>query len=186
MKKRPTWATVVGIMGIIFASFGIFAGAQELLVPSIMKIQKKVFSTLEREITKAEKASSSENKPSLHPPVSNFFSMFEDIYNFPRWFSAYSISSGVARIIIHALYLFASIFLLQMKPSSIRLFYGVVGSSIVLTVIRSIIAITALSFIGMTMMMGGIIGLVIDVVLLAVVLTGNKEAFQQEESPVTV
>ena len=47
---------------------------------------------------------------------------------------------------------------------------------------KSVIAMAAMSFMGMGLMMGGMFGVVINVVLLTVVATGNKEAFALHEA----
>ena len=46
MKKRPTWATVVGILGIVFSSFGILGAGQIIMTPKIMEFQKQMITTM--------------------------------------------------------------------------------------------------------------------------------------------
>ena len=62
------------------------------------------------------------------------------------------------------------------------LFYGAAGSSIALGVVKGVLAVSGASFIVMAMMFGGIFGVVIDIVLLVVVVTGDKRAFSPENT----
>lgn len=45
-KKIPTWATIVGILGIIFASLGILGAGQTMMMSKIIEFQKQTFSRI--------------------------------------------------------------------------------------------------------------------------------------------
>ncbi|MES0490123.1 MAG: hypothetical protein ABUK01_09035 [Leptospirales bacterium] len=174
MNERPTWATVIGILGIIVASFGMLGGMNEIITPSIMKLQEGIFNTVEKGFSNIEMPSGSQSKDN---PFTTMTKKMKDIFQLPPWFATYSITSGILKLLLCGLYLFASIGLLQMKPASIRLFYIATGSSIILNVVKGIIAVSALSFLGGTMIVLGSVGVVIDIVFIAVVASGNKEGF---------
>ena len=105
------------------------------------------------------------------------------MFDFPEWYGTWSIISGILKLLVCAFFLLASIRLLQLKPASIRLFYWAAGSSIALGVIKGAVAILAVSFIGIAMMLGGILGIIIDIVLIIVVATGNKQVFYRQGQP---
>lgn len=94
------------------------------------------------------------------------------------WFGLWSVLSGLAKAIVSAIYLLASIWLLQTKPLSVRLFYWAAGSSVALGFIKGMIILSAFSFMGKALMFGGAFGALIDIILINVVVTGDKEAFQ--------
>ncbi len=167
--KRPTWVTVVGVLGIIFGCLGIIGAGQEIFMPKIMQIQKEMFSKMEETAAKQQP-----NKPSVE-----MLKSIQKMWEMPDWFGRWSMFTGIARALISAIYLLASIWLLMIKPVSIRLFYLAAGSSCVLGIIKGVVAFSALSyFIGIAMASGSTFGSLIDIVLIIVVATGDKSAFQ--------
>jgi hypothetical protein len=122
------------------------------------------------------------NKSGAEIPL-GFFKSFTKMFDFPDWFGTWSIISGILKLLVSAFFLLASIRLLQMKRSSINLFYWAAGSSIALGALKGIVALSAVSFMAIAMMFGGIFGIIIDVILIIVVATGNKEAFYSQIPP---
>jgi len=191
---------VVGVLGIIFSSLGIFGAGQEIMMPSLMKFQRQMFSTMttamEREAQRAarRKADAESPEESTVPdddnaaaagaevPVAMFKSM-QQMWAFPEWYGMWSVISGMIKLVLCGLYLFASIAMLQTKPFSIPLFYAVAGACVVLGLAKAVMAISTLSFMAMGMMMSGMFGAVIDLVLIMVVATGDKEVFTAKAPP---
>ena len=173
--KRPTWATIIGILG----------GGQEIFLPTMLTMQKQMFSEIKKiaeeqqakrnsEINSDEQQSKTPN-PAFSPEI---FKPMKKMFEIPDWFGLWSVIAGFAKAIVSAVYLLASIWLLQTKPLSIRLFYWAAGSSIALSILKGFVFLSAFSFMGMAMMFGGVFGAFIDIILIIVVVTGNKEAFQ--------
>ena len=52
--NRPTWATVVGIMGIVFGCFGILGGGQLMVMPKMMEMQEQMWSGIQESMEKQE------------------------------------------------------------------------------------------------------------------------------------
>ena len=197
--QRPAWATVVGILGIIFSCTGILGAGYEIMIPGMMKLQKEWFSAMQKDMTRKappQKAGSvpsesgepsaakSQTAPAPGPPVETL-NIMAKMWEAPAWFATWTVLGGILKLLLCALYLFASIFLLQTKRFSIPLFYCAAASSIALGVAKGVVAILVLPLIGMMVMFGGMFGVAIDVVLLAIVATGNKDAFlpQSTETP---
>ena len=174
--KRPTWATVVGIIGIIIGCFGILGAGQLMMMPKMMEIQKKVWSGMQKSMEKLETTN-----PQQMPPT-EMFKAFGKMADVPDWFTTYCVMAGITALFVSGFFVFSSIRLLQTKPTAIKLFYLAAGLSIGFTIVKSVIAMAAMSFMGMGLMMGGMFGVVINVVLLTVVATGNKEAFALHEA----
>ncbi len=185
---RPTWVTVVGVLGIIFGCLGILGGGQEMLLPKLMEMQQAMFSEissqLEQEVEEQGADGNSSTSPDQRPigqaDAALAFGMLKSmqgLWEFPDWFALWSVFSGTLKMLVSALYLLASIWLLQLRPVSIPLFYWAAGSSIALGVLKGVVLVSAMSFMGAALMVGGIFGVVIDIVLLIVVVTGDKTAF---------
>ncbi len=187
--KRPTWVTVVGVLGIIFSCLGILGAGQEMIMPKMLEMQKEMLSDFEKMIEaemEKERDKQSNNQGGRRSGAEFPMGMFKSVtkmFDFPEWYGTWSIISGIIKLAISALFLLASICLLQLKPSSIRFFYWVAGSSIALGVIKGAVAVLAVSFIGIAMMFGGIFGIIIDIILIIVVATGNKAAFYWQGQP---
>ena len=194
--KRPTWATVVGILGIVFSCLGFLGAGQEIMMPKILKFQKEMFSHIEESIhkqsdeqkaelpdeTRERMSSENENRSNIDFPT-EMFKFMGKMWEFPEWYGRWIVIFGVIKLFLCGLYLFASIRLLQIKPSAIRLFYLAAGLTIFLSILKGIVSLSALSFIGFTMMFGVMFGVIIDIVLIIVVATGNKEAFSSKSPP---
>lgn len=169
---RPTWATVVGIMGIIIGCFGLLGGAQLMVTPQMMEMQQEMWSSMQSSI----ESQSTTNSQTI--PPTEMLNMMKKMWDVPDWFDTYCLFAGIVVLIVSGFYIFASIRLLQTKQNAINLFYWAVGLSIGFAIVKAAVAMSAMSYMGMSMMMGGMFGIVIHVVLMIVVITGNKEAFR--------
>ena len=109
--------------------------------------------------------------------------MMESMWNVPPWYGTYCAVAGIAGLLVSGFYIFASIQLLQVKRTAITLIYLAMGLDIAFTVLKATVAVTAMSFMGMAMMMGGMFGGVVSAVLLAVVATADKRAFAPPAAP---
>jgi len=187
--KRPTWATVVGILGVIFGCLGILSAGSEMMMPKMMKFQKQMFSDIQKIIEEdIEKQSAKQSyqkdkhRGDAEIPL-KIFKAISQMWDFPEWYGTWSIIAGILKLLISALYLLASIRLLQIKLSAIKLFYWAAGSSVALGVLKAGVALSVASFMGIAMMFGGFFGIVIDIVLIIVVASGNKAAFYSQIPP---
>ena len=187
--KRPTWATVVGILGVIFGCLGILSAGSEMMMPKMMKFQKQMFSDIQKIIEEdIEKQSAKQSyqkdkhRGDAEIPL-KIFKSISQMWDFPEWYGTWSIIAGILKLLISALYLLASIRLLQIKLSAIKLFYWAAGSSVALGVLKAGVALSVASFMGIAMMFGGFFGIVNDIVLIIVVANGNKAAFYSQIPP---
>ncbi len=102
----------------------------------------------------------------------------QGMFNMPGWYTDFFAPlASLISICIFAFYLFASILLLQTKPSSISFFSLAACATIGFTILKTLVAVIAMSSMGMAMEMTGIFIAVVSVVLLVVVAQGDKEAF---------
>ena len=113
-------------------------------------------------------------------PPKEMFELFQKLMNIPEWFGTWSLAAGIIGFFVSGLYVLASIQLLQVKKNAIKLFYYATGITIGFKLLSGVVAVLGLSFIGLTMMVSSVFGIVINLVLLIVVATGNKEAFAEQ------
>lgn len=182
---RPTWVTVVAVLGITFGCLGILSGGHDVLMPKLMEMQKEMFDSMhstsldeKSDSTRQTIDSSSVAKNNdLKYPPNEMFEVMQKMWEVPSWFGQYSIINGIIKALISAFYLLVSIWLLQMKFFSIRLFYWAAGLSIALSIVNIVILLNSFFWFGMGMMFGDVFGALIDIVLVIVVATGDKDAF---------
>jgi len=179
-EKKPTWVTVVAIVAIIFSSFGILGGTQEIITPQMVEFQKKMFSTMTDEFRREIENQPQPTDPSaqeVQKKMLELFSMFEQMFNFPDWYKTWLVYSGILSLIVNGFYLFAAIRFMQLWRNAVPLIYTAFVLSIGLGITKVVVAVNALSATAMFMMSGSLIAIVIEMVLLIVVLTSNKDCF---------
>jgi len=181
MKKRPTWATVVGILGIAVSSLGILGAGQIIMMPKMMEFQKQMFSDVSKQmdnLTPERGDSSKKAKVAMKSIKPDYmFERMQKMWNIPDWYNKWAVVIGLAQLIIYGFYLFACIRLLQVKTSAIKMFYFAAGTKIFHGIVSGFVAAISSSFMIMAMMAWSIVGIVIHIVLLIVVATGDKDAF---------
>ena len=238
--QRPTWATVVGIIGIVMAIYTLLNSGAGLMIPQMVSIQQRGVQMqldAQRQAAAEEKKSEAEEKkeeaeenkedksfdenqvkqsPDFKIPAAQqkfaednekemeAFSKQGDeqmkqaeeqgdkqmkqaeklgdktvaLYNIPVWYGPVAFLMSLIAMAIAACYLFTSIWLLMTKPSAVPLFSLACVVSIGFAILHGVVSMIAMPMWGMGMGMTGIVVAVVNVVLLIVVATGDKTAFQ--------
>lgn len=184
--KRPTWATVVGILAIIFGILGVSGGAQEMAMPVIFEMQKELMSSIIEKkspdgqpIPKISREIE-EDREIKKIDIAHIFETIEKHLSFPDWYKAWATGIGLVSIIVAAIYLISGIFLLMTKPYAIKLFYITISISIGWAIIQAVIFSQSDNGILMAKIPRSVASVVFDVVLIIVALTGTKEAFSKQ------
>ena len=147
-----------------------------MIMPKMMEMQKEMWSDMQKSAELEEAAD-----PQQIPPKEMFETM-EKMWDVPDWFDTYCVIVGILAIFVFGFYVFSSIRLLQVKPAAIKLFYLAAGISIGFTILKAVVALYAKSFMVISMMLSGMVGVVLNVILLIVVATGDKKAFSSKEA----
>jgi len=179
-EKKPTWVTVVAVVAIIFSSFGILGASQQIVMPQMAEFQKKIFTTMTGEFKKEIEKQPAPNDPQaqkIQQTVLELFDMIETMFDYPDWYKTWVVIAGIIGLLVNGFYLLAAIFFLQLKRKGIPLIYTALVLSIILGITNTVVTANALSAFALIFMSGGLIGTVIELVLLIVILTSNKECF---------
>ncbi len=236
--QRPTWATVVGIIGIVMAIYTLLGSGAGLWVPQTISIQQQGMqmqrdaqrqAAAEQKKSEAEEAKDEaeeekedkqfddnqvKQSPDFKIPAAQqkfaednekemeAFSKQADkqmkqadqqadkqmkqaeelgdktvaLYNIPVWYGPIAFLMSLISMAIAACYLFASIWLLMIKPSAVPLFSLACVVSIGFAILQGVVSMIAMPMWGMGMT--GIVVAVVNGVLLIVVATGDKTAFR--------
>jgi hypothetical protein len=182
-KKKPTWITVVAVIAIIFSSFGILGGTQEIMMPQMVDVQKEMVTNItdeyKREMEKYQGQMSPEEKV-MQDKFLSIFEMISGMFDFPDWYKSWMVVSGILSLLVNGFYLFAAIWFMQLRRRAIPLLCGAFALSMTLGITKIVVAVQALSSFALLMMSGSMIAIVIELVLLIVVLTSNKDSFVQQ------
>ncbi len=173
--KRPTWATMVGVIGILIGCLGFFGGGLTIMTPKMIDIQKNLWTD-----TKTSMEEYDITDPDQMPPA-EMMQRMEQMWDIPDWFNTFCLITGVASTAVCIFYIFSCIRLLQISPTAIRLFYTAAGVSIGFSLLKSILFMAVLSFMGMGLIVGSLLWIVANILLLIVVATKDKQAFSPQE-----
>lgn len=172
--KRPTWATIIGVLAIIFGILGILGGAQDIAMPFTIEMQQKMaegMAEVQKDVpVEQQNADGTPNK-------SKVIDAMEEKFQFPDWYTQFSMVFGIIAMLVSAIYLMAGISLLMTKIYAIKAIVAALGLSVVWAVVQYFIFVQTANFMLMAQMPMAIASIVIDIVFLIVVLVGNKEAF---------
>ena len=166
--KKPTWITVVGVLGILFGICGLFVSGQVAAMPTIIQWQKQML-----DVIPIDRTADQQNAEQFKQVMRGFFG------DQPSWFGPACMALGLIGLVVNGLYIFASVTLLQVKPNAARLFTTVLGVSIALGVARALVMMNGFSFMAIPMLMSGLVGVVLDIILLVVIATGDKSTLGQ-------
>jgi hypothetical protein len=166
--KKPTWITVVGVLGIVFGIFGLFGSGQVAAMPTILQWQRRMFDSFP-----VAQAADRQNLEQFQQTMRMFLG------DQPSWFGPACIALGIIGLGMNGLYVFASVSLLQLKPNSARLFSRVLGASIALGIVRVLVMMKGYSFMAIPTLMGGLVGVVLDIILLVVIATSDTSTLGQ-------
>ena len=147
--KRPGWATAVGVIGIIWGCLGLLGAALTLFMPVFMP---KLLMEAQSNISAGQETA--------------HLKMMTQLWNTPYLRNS-CLFLGLTGILVSGFFIFASISLLQMRRSSIKLIYSALCIEILLNILLlpDSMVLKAVSILS---------GVVIYVVLLLVVAVGNK------------
>ena len=179
--KRPTWATVISVLGIILSLLGLLGAGQDIMMPKMMEFQKQMFTQMEEIQKRQTQREGAENAPDEE--FSQMVQSMEKMWDTPEHFGTLSVMTGILKLLICGFGLFAYICLLQVKPYAVKLVYWAIGLSIGLALVKGSVMVSSMSLMAAAMMFGSIFGLVINIVLLIVVAVADKTAYNKASLP---
>jgi len=184
-QRKPGWVTAVAIIGIVLSGFGTMGGIQEALSPFMFEQQKQQYDQLIKEFGTISDELERYEDPANQGMI-NFMkwivAAFEKIINMPDWYKTWMVISGLLSMAINGFYLFAAIWLLQLKPQAIRYLYIALPLSITLGISRTYFAYAAFADTGLMFMGGTMVAIVIEIILLLVIFKADKAPYRQFEA----
>src|SRR6266540_573234 len=181
-KKPPAWANIVGILGICFGALGLLGGSYEVMMPMMLSMQKKMMEGMKdsiketRQASKAGKANPPE--PKVNPDA--VFKTMEEFMSPPPWYEPFAYANGGLQLLLSALYILASVFLLLVKRGAATFFMSVASVSAVQGLAAVGFGLSASSFFAFWSVATGVVGFLIDLVLIIVVAVSDRSLYRPE------
>ena len=165
--KKPSWVSIVGILLILFGVLDILGGAEKIMLPSMLEMQQHVMSEM------------SKNTAMIGPmkDLSGMMKSLEEQFQYPDWYKSWAVVLGLVSMLVAGLYLLSGIFLMMLKPFAIRVFYCAIALSIAWAVALITLYVKSDTGILQAQIPGALASIIIDIVLLIVVLVGEKDVF---------
>ena len=178
--EKPTWVTVTGILGIVFAVFGVLGAAQMLFLPKIGEMQKQSMGTYTGKFQQEIQKESDQRAASGRPPldVKRIFQAVAHLWDVPDWFKPFTAVSALVGLMVSAFYLYASLKLLGCNYRGLSLFKWALGVSAVFHALKGVVAVASLTVLGIPLVIGSVFWLVVNLGLYLAVRMGDKKAFK--------
>ena len=200
--KTPTWATVTGILMIVFGGCSVMNDIKSITLPSILEKQKsfmekkmkeaKAHEMEEDSIAKANAPADSvaraedynDEDEDAEESFEEKEKKVEEALKLPEFSKIWIIRFGYVGLVSAVLYAIGGIFLLVKKPFSIKLAYTVLGISIVTSAVQAAVLVSGQSsgIIALSTGLSQLVGVLVDIIMIAVIFTSDKEAYQFPDS----
>lgn len=192
--KTPTWATAIGIMMILFGGCSVMNDIKSITMPAMLEKQRGLVKEKMEEaranatdsLTTADSlavAEAGDDAESFEEEQKKI----EEIMTLPEFTKTWVVRFGYMGLFISAFYILGGVFLLVRRNFSIKLAYTVLVVSILFSGSEAGVLLSSSSsgVIALTTGLSQFVGIVIDIILLAVIFSSDKEAyvFSKNEPP---
>jgi len=187
--KTPTWATVTGILMIVFGGCSIVNDIKSIALPETLEEQRGLIKEKMEEArvhAKEDSLNRAQSADSLKRAEVDDEESFEkkqkkveEAMKLPEFSKIWIVRFGYIGLFSAALYILGGIFLLVRRGFSIKLAYGVLIVSILTSAAQAIVLTSSESsgIIALTTGLGQLVGIAVDIVLIAVIFASDKEAY---------
>jgi len=161
--KLPTWATVVGVLMILFGGCGTYNNITKINTPKMLEMTSTIFEEISSEIDISvedgefhldsikdvtmdsithiiEELSGQDMTDSTESAaVEKIFGSMSNMLNFSDYYLKWIVRLGIIGTIVALIYLMAGIFLVMGKPFALKLSYIALGLSIAFMIFQIVI-----------------------------------------------
>jgi hypothetical protein len=176
--KPPVWAMIIGILGFCFGAFGTIAGAQDIAMPYLFSIQKQAAATVFKALEEPASPASPGSGSVAPAPENAWSTALRPFLSGPAWYPRYAMAMGIARTVLGAACMLASLLLILVRPGADFFFMLAFGLSAARNLTAVGMGIAAGSLFSFWAMASGLIGFFLNAVLLLVCLICNRSPYQ--------
>lgn len=188
-QPKPAWITVLGVFVILFGATSLFRGATTMATPALVDFQKEFFAgvgkVIEKDIARKtqEGDATAERQAQDFEQAKEMFSSLEKFLDVPQWYLDWSLLIGLVTTLVAGFYLLSGIFLVMVRPGADRWLLAALLLSLLWGAILAVIHGSADSLYVQSLLPNTVIGMVIDSILLAVLLTVDRSPFRPSSGP---
>jgi hypothetical protein len=186
--KTPTWATVTGILMIVFGGCSVMNDIKSITLPAVLEKQKGLVKekmeearahAKEDSLSRVASADSLSTDEDAEESFEEKEKKVEEAMKLPEFSKIWIVRFGYVGLFSAALYIVGGIFLLVKRGFSIKLAYSVLIVSIVTSGAQLAVLTSGSSsgIIALTTGLGQIVGIIIDIILMSVIFASDKEAY---------
>jgi hypothetical protein len=188
--KIPTWATVIGILMILFGGCGVMSDYQATKMPEMLEAQKEMMRSMSEDFKTQDNDSIARDLSDTTSAVSyekfpgksfeNISDSMAGMLHMSEFTKKWTVRFGYIGIFVSFFYALAGIFLLIPKEYSLKLVYIALGISIIFTVTRLLVlegddeSGLMLSFLSYS----HIFGILVDVLFIIIIITSDKSRYK--------
>jgi len=187
--KTPTWATVVGIAMIVLGGCSVMNDIKSITLPVILEKQKSLMTKKMHEARTHAQDSVATKLDSVATADDDREESFDkkqkkvdEMLKLSEFSKTWIVRFGYIGVFSAVLYLVGGIFLLVRKSFSIKLAYAVLIISILSSAAQAVVLTSGQSsgIIALSTGLSQLFGIVIDIILMAVIFSSDKEAYSQQ------
>jgi hypothetical protein len=189
--KTPSWATTIGIIMIVLGGCSVMNDIKSVRLPedlekamSIIKKKQRAADAIQEdsvEIVINDSLFVAEEKEAIEDSISfgNHKESLEDMLKLTDFTRTWIVRFGYVGLFSAGLYILGGIFLLVRRSFSINLAYGVLIVSILSSGAQVAVLTSGSSsgFLALTTGLSQLLGILIDIILMAVIFSSDKEAY---------
>jgi len=166
-RVTPGWGKTIGILMIIFGSFGVFIQFYKIMVPQILRMSGGMMNVMNQ-------LPQQEDQPNIRATTA----IFKEMMGMSNLQANTLIFGGVIGLIACALYIIAGAKLLKANPSNYNWGKNMLIAFLTLNVVTAILLlIDGFSVFVMAIMIYMVLGFIIDLVLFSIFISSDKTKY---------
>lgn len=170
--KLPTWAVIVGVLGICFGALGTLSGAYGVLMPKMLSLQQEVVVSMRQSMPAAGQAAPG-GTLSTDP-----MGVLERLLSMPHWYVHWALANSLAEMLIGLAYLLSALLLLMLRRGAPTAFMVAAGASLLRNTVSAGLALGTASLFAYWTLGSAVCGAIVDLALLATVALADKSAYR--------
>lgn len=170
--KLPSWAVIVGVLGICFGALGTLSGAYGVLTPKMLSLQRELVVTMRQSMPAARQPAPGSTQPA--DPMDEL----DRLLSVPHWYARWALANSLAEMLIGTAYLLSALMLLMLRRGAPTAFMLAAGASLLRNVLSAGLALGAASLIAYWTLGSAVCGAVVDLALLATVALADKSVYR--------
>lgn len=190
--KTPTWAIVIGICIILFGGCSVTKNIQSINLPDMLEMQKKIMDKM----AESSKTNSTDSLSTISNVDSttaqniklmkNMAEGMQEMLSISEFTITWTVRFGYMGLFVSFMYILSGVFLLVKRNFSIKLAYTALVTSILFSGIKTLVLASDSSggILAKTAGIGNLFGIIIDIILIIVIVSMDKTAFEENKKEI--